>query len=131
MTAIATETTEKILSKVQQQHADALEDLKARMAAVERAEINLRQISVGPRGPIGPAGHGAAKGDQGERGNTGSTGPQGQNGQNGLNAEIDYNEVEARIIQILHDYGLVSEKVGPLKKFIEDRSYVPFVPKTE
>ena len=121
---------EKTLSKVQQQHADALEDLKARMAAVERAEINLRKISVGPRGCQGVPGLNAEKGEKGDQGNTGSPGARGENGRNGLNAEIDENLIDARVIQILKDYGVISEVVGPVKKFIQDTSFTaPSVPK--
>jgi hypothetical protein len=102
-----------------------LEDLKYRVDILEKAEIRLRVQSVGPRGMIGPPGHHAEKGEKGDRGNTGSVGPQGPNGQNGLNAEIDHNTMEAQIIQVLRDFGIVSD-TGPIKKFVQDTSFVPF-----
>jgi hypothetical protein len=107
-------------NEIQQQ----LEDLKQRMDALEKAEIKLRIQSVGPRGPQGPAG---PLGIHGERGASvsGGTGRDGSSGRDGRNGEVDYNEVETRLIQILIDYGLVSETVGPLKKFIKDTSFLP------
>jgi hypothetical protein len=110
-------------NEIQQQ----LEDLKQRMDALEKAEIKLRIQSVGPRGPQGPAGPPGIHGERGasNRGDTGRNGANGANGRDGRNAQVDYNEVEARLIQILIDYGLVSETVGPLMKFIKDTSFLP------
>jgi hypothetical protein len=109
-------------NEIQQQ----LEDLKQRMNALEKAEIKLRIQSVGPRGPQGPAGPQGVNGEKGAsvRGDTGRNGTDGRDGRNG---DVDYNEVEARLIQILIDYGLVSETFGPLKKFVVDEGFIPFV----
>jgi hypothetical protein len=101
-----------------------LEDLKVRMTALEAAEIRLRVQSVGPRGAIGPAG---VIGERGEsiRGSRGSDGKTGAVGRDGRDAVVDYNEIEARLIQVLIDYGLISQTVGPLKKFVPDTNYKP------
>jgi hypothetical protein len=62
-----------------------LEDLKQRMADLEKAEIKLRIQSVGPRGPIGPSGPSGPQGSvgQGERGRDGRDGTNGRNGRDG------------------------------------------------
>ncbi len=64
-----------------------LEDLKQRVADLEKAEIKLRIQSVGPRGQIGPAGPQGLQGERGPQGDRGRDGINGQNGANGRNGD--------------------------------------------
>src|SRR5258708_39050960 len=57
-----------------------LEDIKSRVADLEKAEIKLRIQSVGPRGPIGPAGPAGSKGAAGPQGVPGEQGKGGSGG---------------------------------------------------
>jgi hypothetical protein len=107
-----------------QRQQEQLEDLKPRMDILEKAEIRLRIQSVGPRGCQGVPGQNAEgiKGDKGDsvRGNTGDA---GRDGRDGSDAEVDYAEIELRILAILTDYGIVSE-LGPTRKFVEDKNFL-------
>ena len=105
---------EKLETKLQPQ----LEDIKRRIDAVEKAELSLRIQSVGARGPIGPSGHLGGRGERGERSPMGANGANGANGLNGRDGEVNKNQIDAQILEILKDYGLLSE-IGPLKKFVE------------
>jgi len=79
-----------------------LEDIKKRLADLEKAEIQLRIQSVGPRGPIGPAG---VIGQQGERGYTGNTGECGRDGKDGRDGVTPSKETfESTVVSLLHEY---------------------------
>ena len=82
---------------VQQQ----LEDLKQRVADLEKAETRLRLRAVGPRGPIGPAGP-SVKGERGERGQQGETGRAGRDGVDGRTPGKD--ELESMVVTLLNEY---------------------------
>jgi len=93
-----------------------LEDLKKRVAELERAEIQLRIQSVGPRGPIGPSG---PVGQQGERGATGTTGVQGGAGRDGVNGRDGANgrtpgkdELESMVVTLLNEYHVLDPESG-------------------
>jgi hypothetical protein len=76
-----------------------LEDLKARIADLEKAEIKLRIQSVGPRGPIGPAG---PKGERAEQGQPGVTGRDGRDGRNGDTPTKE--TIESMVVSLLIEY---------------------------
>ena len=76
-----------------------LEDLKKRVADLEKAEIKLRIQSIGPRGPIGPAGPAGLKGDTGAQGPTGTPGRDGRDG-----VTPTQETLESIVAQILTEY---------------------------
>lgn len=94
-----------------------LEDLKKRVAELEKAEIQLRIQSVGPRGPIGPAGHAGergltgATGGPGPRGNDGRDGRDGRDGINGRNPGKD--ELASLVLFLLNEYHVLDEENCP------------------
>lgn len=75
-----------------------LEDLKKRLADLEKAEIQLRIQSVGPRGPIGPPGH---AGPQGEQGRQGAKGEPGRDGRDGRDGDTPSKETPESIVATL------------------------------
>ena len=87
-----------------------LEDLKKRVADLEKAEIKLRIQSVGPRGPMGPPGFLGAKGEQGERGYQGETGRAGRDGSDGLTPGKD--QIETAVVTLLHEYHVLDPESG-------------------
>lgn len=90
---------------------EQLEDLKKRVADLEKAEIKLRVQSVGPRGPIGPAGH---IGERGETGREGQKGEPGRDGKNGRDGETPTKEtLESIVALILQDYHVVDADMNP------------------
>jgi hypothetical protein len=82
------------MSEVQEQ----LEDLKKRVAELEKVELKLRVQSVGPRGPQGPAG---PKGERGEQGQS-ITGPAGRNGRDGVTPNKE--TIESMVVSLLTEY---------------------------
>ena len=93
-------------TEVQQQ----LEDLKKRVADLEKAEIKLRVQSVGPRGPIGPSGH---VGQQGECGVQGDPGPAGRDGKNGVDGRTPgKDELETIVVTLFEEYHVLDSETG-------------------
>jgi hypothetical protein len=92
-----------------------LEDLKQRVADLEKAEIKLRIQSVGPRGPIGPAGVIGERGPQG----VGQPGANGANGADGRDGKTPNKEqLDSFVCQILHDYGVLEDGgLGQILKY--------------
>jgi hypothetical protein len=96
------------MSEVIQQQ---LEDIKKRVADLEKAEIQLRIQSVGPRGPIGPSGH---IGQRGETGPTGNPGPAGRDGRNGKDGETPTKEtLESIVVSLLQEYHVLDGDALP------------------
>jgi|HubBroStandDraft_4_1064222.scaffolds.fasta_scaffold144599_1 hypothetical protein len=90
-----------------------LEDLKQRMADLEKAEIKLRIQSVGPRGPIGPSGPSGPQGSvgQGERGRDGRDGTNGRNGRDGETPSKD--TLESIVVTLLTEYHVLDGDSNP------------------
>lgn len=92
-----------------------LEDIKKRVADLEKAEIALRIQSVGPRGPQGPPGFHGQKGDQGERGPAGETGRAGRDG-----VTPGKDNIQIAVIELLQEYHVLGEDglpyAGPYAK---------------
>ena len=97
-----------LMSDVQAQ----LEDLKHRVAELEKAEIKLRVQSVGPRGPIGPAG---PKGEsiEGPVGQ-GTPGRDGRDGRNGVDGRTpNKEELESMLVTLLTEYHVLDSNGLP------------------
>ena len=91
-----------------------LEDLKQRVADLEKAEIKLRIQSVGPRGPIGPPGIIGERGPQGI-GQPGANGV-GRDGRDGKTPGKE--ELDSLVCQLLHDYGVLEDGgIGQILKY--------------
>ncbi len=89
-----------------------LEDLKMRMADLEKAEIKLRIQAVGPRGPMGPPGfHSNVPGPPGEKGQTGAPGRDGRDGQDGNTPSKE--SLESIVVQLLQEYHVLDENALP------------------
>lgn len=85
---------------------DQLDDLKSRLAAVEKLAEN--RAAVGPRGPAGPAG---LLGQKGERGEAGATGASGKDGRDGITPTKE--TLESIVAQMLSEYHLLDENGNP------------------
>jgi hypothetical protein len=83
-----------------------LEDLKQRVADLEKAEIQLRIQSVGPRGPIGPAGPAGKRGEPGQS----ITGPTGPAGRDGVTPTKD--TLESVVVTLLNEYHVLDSESG-------------------
>jgi hypothetical protein len=95
-----------LMSDIQAQ----LEDLKHRVAELEKAEIKLRIQSVGPRGPIGPAG---PKGESFE-GPAGPQGDRGRDGRNGIDGRTpSKEELESIVATLLTEYHVLDADALP------------------
>lgn len=86
-----------------------LEDLKKRVADLEKAEIKLRIQSVGPRGPIGPAGP-SITGPKGDKGDS-IVGAAGRDGKDGVTPSKE--TLETIVVQILNEYHVLDENALP------------------
>ena len=85
-----------------------IEELKQRVAELERQEIQHRRQVVGPRGPQGPVG---PQGLQGEKGEPGQQGEPGKDGQDGVTPTKD--TLENMMLALLQEYGVLDERNVP------------------
>jgi hypothetical protein len=93
---------------------DQFADLKQRINALEKAEIHLRAVAVGPRGAQGqpgPFGEAGPKGDQGDRGARGTDGKDGKDGADGHT--LTHEELDSLIQQILIEYHVLDANALP------------------
>ncbi len=88
-----------------------LEDLRKRVADLEKAEIRLRIQSVGPRGPIGPAGPYGQQGERGPQGPTGAPGRDGRDGRDGVTP--DKGTLESIVVTLLTEYHVLDSDALP------------------